>query len=176
MKYSTIVLLGLIALSDVQALKINNLEDPPIEEKKVVDNRADKKEAATKADDPNTDCYEIPRGDKQSKCFNDIKESIEVKGNIDYNSKLKEDGDYAKKNNEFRDKVQSDMKKENVWTNGGKKIEGKGGEQKKGWDVPMDEQNAHPSLKEPSDPEKIDKPIAMKWVDNKAPKKEEAKK
>ena len=69
------------------------------------------------------------------------------------------------------------MKKENEWTNGGKKIEGKeGGKKKKGYDVPMDEQNAHPNLKQPSNPEVADQPVAMKWVDNNAPVAEETEK
>ena len=69
------------------------------------------------------------------------------------------------------------MKKENEWTNGGKKVEGKeGGQKKKGWDVPMDEQNAHPNLKQPSNPEVADQPVAMKWVDNNTPVAEETKK
>ena len=65
------------------------------------------------------------------------------------------------------------MRKENEYINGGKKIlDREGGPMpKSGWDVPMDEKNAHPVLKEESNPEKPDQPIAMKWVD-KAPKKE----
>ena len=68
------------------------------------------------------------------------------------------------------------MRKENEYINGGKKIEGREGPplKKAGWDVPMDEQRAHPMLKEPSTPDKADQPIAMKWADG-APKKEEKK-
>ena len=49
------------------------------------------------------------------------------------------------------------MRKENEYLNGGKKIEGKDAPQKKsGWDVPMDETNAHPNLKAPSNPDEPD--------------------
>ena len=50
------------------------------------------------------------------------------------------------------------MRKENEYINGGKKIlDREGGPMpKSGWDVPMDEKNAHPVLKEESNPEKPD--------------------
>ena len=158
MKYSTLVLLGLIAISDTQALKIYQLEEPKKEEKKE-ETKAEAKETAKETSSGDGDCYDHPYGsDKQKKCFNDIKDQVEKNGIDSYNRKLKDDEDHAKKNTEFRDGVQSQMRKENEYINGGKKIEGREGPplKKAGWDVPMDEQTAHPMLKEPSTPDKAD--------------------
>ena len=73
MKFPTIVLLGLIAVSDVQALKIQQLEEPAKEEVKVEEKKADaKKESSTESEDSSSSCYDVPRGDKQSKCFKSV--------------------------------------------------------------------------------------------------------
>ena len=115
MKFSTLVLLGLIAISDTEALKIYKLEEPEKGDKKEEakgepkgeakgEEKAEGKETAKKEETSSgdNDCYEHPYGsDKQQKCVKDQKDQIEQNGIDSYNRQLKDDEAHEKKNNEY---------------------------------------------------------------------------
>ena len=213
MKFSAALLLGLIAVSDVSSIIIN--EAPPASpsaspaaspaaspsaDAPAASPAADAPAAAApadgaaktdgaKADGAKTEgagkdgeskgslsCDELP-WDKKKAC---VDKYVEARESQAVAASIKSDEAYYKNNTEFRDGIVANMRKENAWINGKKVIEDRTNPIKKeGWDVPMDETNAHPNLVKPSNYEEPDQPHAMHYINaTKAgaePKKEEAK-